>query len=163
MSKAPLKVLIAGGGVAALEALMALRELAEERVAVELLTPTPEFAYRPLAVAEPFGMGDVRRYDVVRMAADHGAAVHIGSVERLDTAAHHAVTSAGARLPYEVALIAIGARAATAIAGSVTVEEPATPAASGRSCATSRRAALRMSPLPCRRVPRGRSRSTSWR
>ncbi len=124
MSKAPLKVLIAGGGVAALEALMALRELAEERVAVELLTPTPEFAYRPLAVAEPFGMGDVRRYDVVRMAADHGAAVHIGSVERLDTTAHHAVTSAGARLPYEVALIAIGAHAATAIAGSVTVEEP---------------------------------------
>ena len=51
MIKAPVKVLIAGGGVAALEALMALRELAEERVALELVTPTPELAYSPLAVA----------------------------------------------------------------------------------------------------------------
>jgi sulfide:quinone oxidoreductase len=79
MNKARVKVLIAGGGVAALEALMALRELAEERVSLELITPTPEFAYRPLAVAEPFGFGDVRRYDLVRIAADHGAEVHSGS------------------------------------------------------------------------------------
>ena len=124
MNKAPLKLLIAGGGVAALEALMALRELAEERVSLELVTPTPEFAYRPLAVAEPFGLGDVRRYDVVRMAADHGAEVHIGSVKSVDTAAHHVVTWEGRSLPYDLALIAIGARAATAIPGSVALEGP---------------------------------------
>src|SRR5215216_419095 len=111
MSKVPMKVVIAGGGVAALEALMALRELAEERVSVELVTPTPEFAYRPLAVAEPFGLGEARRYDVVRMAADHGAADHI-------------VTGDGQRLAYDLALIAIGARAATAIPGSVTLQGP---------------------------------------
>src|SRR5215216_286403 len=81
MKDAPMKVVIAGGGVARLEARMALRELAEERVSLELVTPTPEFAYRPLAVAEPFGLGDVRRYDVPRMAADHDAAVHIASVK----------------------------------------------------------------------------------
>jgi len=124
MTKAPVKVLIAGGGVAALEALMALRELAEERVSLELVTPTLEFAYRPLAVAEPFGLGDVRRYDVVRMAADHGAAVHIGSVKSVDTAAHDVVTWEGRRLQYDLALIAIGARAATAIPGSVTLQGP---------------------------------------
>jgi len=124
MIKAAVKVLIAGGGVAALEALMTLRELAEERVTLELVTPTPEFAYRPLAVAEPFGLGDVRRYDVVRMAADHGAAVHIGSVKSVDTAANHIVTWQGRRLSYDLALIAIGARTATAIPGSVTLEGP---------------------------------------
>jgi sulfide:quinone oxidoreductase len=124
MNKAPVKVLIAGGGVAALEALMALRELAEERLSLELITPTPEFAYRPLAVAEPFGFGDVRRYDVVRMAADHGAEVNIGSVKRVDTAANHIVTWEGSSLPYDLALIAIGARPATAIPGSVTLEGP---------------------------------------
>jgi sulfide:quinone oxidoreductase len=124
MNKAPVKVLIVGGGVAALEALMALRELAEERVSLELVTPTPEFAYRPLAVAEPFALGDARRYDVVRIAADHGAEVHIGSVKRVDTAAHHIGTWEGRSLPYELALIAIGARAATAIPGSVTLEGP---------------------------------------
>jgi sulfide:quinone oxidoreductase len=124
MNKGRVKVLIAGGGVAALEALMALRELAEERVSLELITPTPEFAYRPLAVAEPFGFGDVRRYDLVRIAADHGAEVHIGSVKSVDTAATQIVTWEGCRLPYELALIAIGARAATAIPGTVTLEGP---------------------------------------
>jgi len=122
MNNAPMKVVIAGGGVAALEALMALRELAEERVSLELVTPTPEFAYRPLAVAEPFGLGDVRRYDVVRIAADHGADVHIGSIESVDTAAHDVVTSDGSRLSYDLVLIAIGARAATSIPGSVTLQ-----------------------------------------
>ena len=119
-----MKVGIAGGGVAALEALMALRELAEERVSLELVTPTPEFAYRPLAVAEPFGLGEARRYDVVRMAADHGAAVHIGSVKSIDTVAHHILTGDGQSLAYDLALIAIGARAATAIPGSVTLQGP---------------------------------------
>jgi len=124
MNKVPMKVVIAGGGVAALEALMALRELAEERVSLELVTPTPEFAYRPLAVAEPFGLGEARRYDVVRMAADHGAAVHIGSVKSIDTVAHHILTGDGQSLAYDLALIAIGARAATAIPGSVTLQGP---------------------------------------
>src|SRR5215218_7343022 len=124
MKDAPMKVVIAGGGVARLEARMALRELAEERVSLELVTPTPEFAYRPLAVAEPFGLGDVRRYDVVRMAADHGAVVHIGSIKSVDTAAHRVVTWDGRRFPYDLVLIAIGARAATAIPGSVTLQGP---------------------------------------
>src|SRR5205809_76803 len=42
------RVLIAGGGVAALEAALALRELGEGRVSVEMLAPEPEFWYRPL-------------------------------------------------------------------------------------------------------------------
>ena len=49
----PVRVLIAGGGVAALEAALTLRELAEGRMRVELLAPEPQFWYRPLAVAEP--------------------------------------------------------------------------------------------------------------
>jgi heterodisulfide reductase subunit A-like polyferredoxin len=37
------RVLIAGGGVAAIEAALALRSLAEGRVSVELLAPEPLF------------------------------------------------------------------------------------------------------------------------
>jgi len=51
MSKEPTNVTIVGGGVAALEAMIALRQLAEERVRIELVTPTSEWSYRPLAVA----------------------------------------------------------------------------------------------------------------
>ena len=66
---------------------MALHELAGDRISLELVTPTPEFAYRPLAVAEPFGLGEARRYDVVRIASDHRAAVHIAGIKSVDTAA----------------------------------------------------------------------------
>jgi NADH dehydrogenase FAD-containing subunit len=45
----PHRVLIAGGGVAGLEALLALRELAVECVSLTLLTPEREFTYRPRA------------------------------------------------------------------------------------------------------------------
>ena len=46
----PLRVLIAGGGVAALETVLALRALAGDRVKLELLAPDEEFVERPLAV-----------------------------------------------------------------------------------------------------------------
>ena len=51
------RVLIVGGGPAGLEALIALRELAAERVSLTLLALTPDFNYKPLAVAEPFHPG----------------------------------------------------------------------------------------------------------
>jgi sulfide:quinone oxidoreductase len=55
------RVLVAGGGVAALETVLALRSLAQDRVQVTLLAPERDFVYRPLTVSEPFG-GHVRRY-----------------------------------------------------------------------------------------------------
>ena len=124
MKESPIKVVIAGGGVAALEALMALHELAGERISLQLVTPTPEFAYRPLAVAEPFGLGEARRYDVVRIAADHRAAVHIAGIKSVDTARHRVVTWDGRELPFDVLLVAVGARPTTSIPGSVTMQGP---------------------------------------
>ena len=117
-------VMIAGGGVAALEALMALEALAADRVELQLVTPTPEFAYRPLAVAEPFGLGEAHRYDVVRIAKDHRAAVHIAGISAVDSAARQVVTWDGRRLPFDVLLVAVGARTAPSIPGSVTLNGP---------------------------------------
>ena len=64
MSESRFRVLIAGGGVAGLEGLLALRELIGERAHVEVLAPESEFAYRQLAVAEPFSAGEVARFDL---------------------------------------------------------------------------------------------------
>ena len=58
------RVVIAGGGVAALEAMLALRRMAEDRVEILLISPERSFAYRPLAVAEPFDLGAERRFDL---------------------------------------------------------------------------------------------------
>jgi sulfide:quinone oxidoreductase len=122
--ESPLKVLIVGGGVAALEALIALRGLAAERVSIELATPEPYFTYRPLAVAEPFGLGEAKRYDVVEIAAAHGAAVHLAGVQRVDAAANAVETWDGRSLRYDVLLVAIGAKPVTAVPGSITVKGP---------------------------------------
>jgi len=124
MSFQTTKVMIAGGGVAALEAMIALHELAGGLAELELVTPTPEFAYRPLAVAEPFGLGEARRFDVVRMAADHGAVVHIAGIRGVDARAKAVATWDGRMLPYDILLVAVGARAVTAIPGTVTIQGP---------------------------------------
>lgn len=57
-------VVIAGGGVAGLEALLALSELARDLVDVELVSPNDQFVYRPLLVAEPLGAAEVLRIDL---------------------------------------------------------------------------------------------------
>lgn len=57
----PLKVLIAGAGPAGLEAALAVRELAGDRVTITLLAPEDELAYRPLSVADPFTLAITRR------------------------------------------------------------------------------------------------------
>lgn len=117
----PLRVLIAGAGVAGIEALLALRSLAEERVAIELLAPESEFAYRPLAVAEPFGMGQVQRFDVAMVARAAGARLRGGSLTGVDAERHIVRTSHGQPLvTYDVLLIASGARPREALPGALT-------------------------------------------
>ena len=115
------QVTIVGGGVAALEALIALRGLAEERVALELISPSAAWVYRPLAVAEPFGVGEAKSYDLVKVARDHGAALHLAGIQAVDTDAHRLSTWDGRSLPYELLVVAVGAQPTVAVRGSVTL------------------------------------------
>src|SRR5215212_1010558 len=118
------KVAIVGGGVAALEALIALRGIAEERVQLELISPRPTWVYRPLAVAEPFGLSEVKAYDLVKVARDHGAALHLAGIQLVDTDAHTISTWDGRVLPYDILLVAVGAHPTGAIPGRVSVRGP---------------------------------------
>jgi sulfide:quinone oxidoreductase len=54
------RVVICGGGVAAVEALLALRALLDVRIEVHWVAPNRQFVYQPLAVAAPFGDTSVR-------------------------------------------------------------------------------------------------------
>src|SRR5205823_6382506 len=65
-------VVIAGGGVAALEGALALRDLAGDRVSTTLLAPEPEFVYRPMRVREPFAYSEAQRYSLEEIARDIG-------------------------------------------------------------------------------------------
>ena len=42
------------GGIAGLEAALALADLAGDRLRITLMSPEPEFHFKPLAVEEPF-------------------------------------------------------------------------------------------------------------
>jgi len=79
-----LHVLIAGGGVAALEAALALRALAEDRVEVELLAPEDDFTHRPMAVAEPFRVGEVVRFPLRAIVEAAGARLRPGLLASVD-------------------------------------------------------------------------------
>jgi sulfide:quinone oxidoreductase len=105
----PVRVLIAGGGVAGLEALLALRDLAGDRVDLTLLSPQPEFVYRPMAVAEPFGRGRAAHHELNGIAADVGADLVQGALAEVDGGGRFAVTAAGERLSYDALLVGVGA------------------------------------------------------
>src|SRR4051812_15651928 len=98
---AKLRVLLAGGGVAGLEAALALRDLAADRVEVTLLTPERDFVYRPMAGAEPFARGLAQRERLDRIAADAGARLGRGSLASVEDRSHEVVTTSGDRLSYD--------------------------------------------------------------
>lgn len=114
------RVLIVGGGVAGLEAMVALRDLAGDRVEVELHAPRREFAYRPLAVGEPFGAGRVIHFDLGELAARAGASFRLGSAIAVDADRRHVVTRDGHEVPYDYLLLSPGARMLWAVPGAVT-------------------------------------------
>jgi sulfide:quinone oxidoreductase len=116
----PLRVLIAGAGVAGLETALALHALAPGLVGVELLAPEREFVYRPLSVAEPFGLAGVKRFDIDQIAAEAGATVHARHLTGIDSDRHVALTNSGDAFDYDVAVIATGARPQEAVPGALT-------------------------------------------
>jgi len=117
---APHRVLIVGAGVAALEGALALRALAGDLVDVELVSPSPTFTYRPLAVLEPFRDGAVRRFALEDVAAHAQAAWRRGRVVAIDSWAQTARTDGGGELSYDSLLLALGAKPESAVPGAVT-------------------------------------------
>jgi sulfide:quinone oxidoreductase len=70
----PHRVVIAGGGVAGLEALIAIHALAGDLVTVTLVTPDEHFTIRAPSVQDPFTVGGPpKRYPLAEVAEDHGA------------------------------------------------------------------------------------------
>jgi sulfide:quinone oxidoreductase len=124
------RVLIAGGGVAGLETLLALRDRAAERLELCVLAPAREFVYRPLGVLEPFQPNPpappthVPSLPLADVAAEHGATLLQGALAAVDVDAGMAVTAAGERIFYADLVVAVGARAQPAVAGALTFGDP---------------------------------------
>ncbi len=105
----PFRVLIAGGGVAALEGALALRELAGERICTTLLAPEPEFVYRPMRVREPFAYSGARHYSLETIARDIGVELKQDAFKWLDPVSRIVHTEGGEPLSFDALLLALGA------------------------------------------------------
>jgi sulfide:quinone oxidoreductase len=115
----PRQLVIAGGGPAAIEAALAVQRLAGARAAVTLVSATDAFIYRPLWVAEPFGLGEAQRFSLPGIAADRGFRFKRATVRRVD-GPRHRVQLNGEPLAYDALLLALGAAAEEAVPGALT-------------------------------------------
>lgn len=125
MSREPTPhILVAGAGVAAVEAVIALRALAGPRLRITLLAPDSGLVQRPAAVGLPFGFGLPPALPLAEVHRHAHFDLHVGTLAAVDVAAHVATASDGARIAYDALLVAVGARATPALPGAITFAGP---------------------------------------
>jgi nucleotide-binding universal stress UspA family protein len=103
------EVLIAGGGVAGLEAAFALQQLAADRVRVRVISVGTDFVYRPLAIGEPFNRSHAAHTPLAELVQEAGAELISDALVGVDADARRAQLASGAELDYDALLVATGA------------------------------------------------------
>jgi sulfide:quinone oxidoreductase len=116
-----LEVVIAGGGVAALETALGLHRLAGDRVRLTLVAPTEDFVYRPMAVVEPFGDKAVRRLPLTSFTAEIDATFELAAMVSIDRDRRVLHTDAR-ELSYDALVIAVGATTTVTLPDAVTLD-----------------------------------------
>lgn len=114
------RVLIAGGGVGALETAIALKDLTGEKARVEICAGRNDFIYRPFAVGEPYGASRVLRYGLESLAERCGAEFRPENIASVDPALRCATTHDGVEIPYDYLVVACGARLLWSVPGATT-------------------------------------------
>jgi sulfide:quinone oxidoreductase len=108
-STMPLRVIVAGAGVAGLESCLALRALAGEHADVSLVAPNRYLEYRPVRVHDPLAVRGRIRVPVASLAHAAGVDVRRDRVVSIDPALRRVRTAAGHDLCYDALVLAVGA------------------------------------------------------
>ena len=127
MADERMKVLIAGGGVAGIEALLALRDLAGDRVEVTLAAPTPEFVYKPMTVEAPFSSEPAIRLDLAGLVSEAGGTFVQKGLRHIDADRHTADLDDGTTLDFDVAIVCVGAKPRVAFGHAATLRTSGEP------------------------------------
>ncbi len=119
------RVLIAGSGVAAVEAVLALRHLGGRHFEIELLAPEHALEHRPASVAAPFGLGAPPPLDLHELARRYAVTLVEGELAGVDVERRLARLDSGEERDYGQLLVAVGARPEVALDGALTFRGPA--------------------------------------
>ena len=103
------RVLIAGGGVAGLETLLALHALASDLLDITILAPELKFINLSMSVDQPFKPQRVRGLRLEDTAAELGARWHHAALDRVEPERHRVITRDGDEVPYDMLVLALGA------------------------------------------------------
>lgn len=95
------QVVIVGGGVAGLEALMALHDQAGDRAEVTLVAPDPDFLYKPLLVEEPFDLGPAEKRALAPLAEELGGRFVMKAAKSVRPDEHTVELDDGSTLDYD--------------------------------------------------------------
>jgi len=115
-----LRVIVVGGGIAGAEAVLALHALAGDRVETTLVSTGPDLVYRPLAVAQPFGLGQPHRYPLTELTEVAGARLVQGTLAAVDAPRRSIRLASGESLDYDALVVTVGAHAVAAIEHATT-------------------------------------------
>jgi sulfide:quinone oxidoreductase len=118
-----LRVVIAGGGVAALETALALQHLAADQTDVTAIAPNSEFVYRPMTVREPFAYSKARRYPLSPIIQRAGARLITDELAWVDPAKQVVYTKEQEEIEYDALMLALGARARPRYEHALTIDD----------------------------------------
>jgi sulfide:quinone oxidoreductase len=121
-SSEKLRVIVVGGGVAALETILALHDLAGELTDVSVVAPNAEFHYRPMTVREPFSQGQAHRYPLAPIVSDAGASLICDELAWVDPENRIVHTKGDEQLEYDALVLAMGARANARYHHAITID-----------------------------------------
>ncbi len=119
-SDGPVRVVVAGGGVAGLEALIALRTLAGDRSELELISPERTFAWRSLMVAVAFGGSAAPSIEIPELVRSVDAICTIDAITEVRASLGSLTLASGEKRSFDALLVATGARGEEAIPGAIT-------------------------------------------
>lgn len=122
-------VLIAGGGTAAVEALLALHARAAGALDLTLLAPDDRYRYRPLAAYAGLVPDLAQTVAFDALTAEHGAGLVVDRLEHVDVERHELTTAEGGPIAYRALILAPGAVPRAAVAGAITLGDPGDEAA----------------------------------
>ncbi|MBK8295173.1 MAG: NAD(P)/FAD-dependent oxidoreductase [Solirubrobacterales bacterium] len=101
---------IIGGGVAAVEAMLAFDATSYSRAEVHLFSPKSKFVLKPLAVLSGFGRGDLLNFDLPKLTATVGATFHNLSVSEVVPQRRMIRLSDDSEFSYDYLIVSPGAK-----------------------------------------------------